>query len=136
MVPSKLPGWNQVAGWRAGRKFPVLGRKSFGLRAAPQIDPLLIAHHFERPLQAVIGIGEQSRTKRYRKRRTRSKQRFAGPQAVGLFVNLNGRDVVRQRDYFAGQTRFAHLNLFEHAERAGDARPDNRAADPGQRADV
>ena len=135
IVPSKLPGWTMSPVGARGREFPVFGRKSIGLRASPQVDPLLIAHHFKRPLQAVVGVGEQSRAKQYRERRTGSKQRLARPQAVGLFVNLNGRDVVIERDYLAGQTCFAHLNLFEHAERTGDPRPDNGAADPGQRAD-
>jgi hypothetical protein len=41
-----------------------------------------------------------------------------------------------QCDHFTGQTGFAHLNLIEHAEWARDARPDDWAADPGQRTDA
>ena len=103
------------------------------MRATPKIDSLLIAHHRERPLEAIVGVGKQSRTERYRERRPCSIQRLTRPQAVRFFINLNGRDVVTERDHLAGQTGFAHLNLFEHAERARDARPDDGAADPGQR---
>ena len=125
---------DSLAGLRPGRELPVLGRKSFGLRAASKVDSLLIAHHRKRPLEAVVCVRKQSWAEQNRQRRPRSVQRLTRPQAVGLFINLNRRDVMVESDDFAGQARFAHLHLFEHAERPGNPRPDDWAADPRQRA--
>ena len=125
-----LPGGEPVPGLTGQSDIPFLlivqKRYSGALRDKGAVCGL---QRFQRAFDAVENIIQDTRPQQDIHRRAGTVNRFAGAQAGGFLVDLDGGDLIGNLNDLADQAAVAHVNLLHHGEAAGILNRDNRAVD-------